>query len=93
MHSRKEKLEEETDVGNTYISCAVCRLDIPVGASKCTHCSSYQNWRKYLSFSSNILALLIALVSVCTMAYTAYSNLSVTKDSEFLQLANMRVIS
>jgi hypothetical protein len=35
---------------------------IPVGARKCSHCGSAQNWLAYLTQS--VLALLIALVSV-----------------------------
>jgi predicted nucleic acid-binding Zn ribbon protein len=44
--------------------CRVCRKEIPEGALKCTECGSFQNWRRIFSFSTEILALLIALFSV-----------------------------
>lgn len=44
--------------------CIVCRNQIPVGALKCTECDSFQNWRRYLEFSSLALSLLVALISV-----------------------------
>ena len=44
--------------------CRVCKKAIPEGALKCTECGSFQNWRHIFSFSTEILALLIALFSV-----------------------------
>lgn len=44
--------------------CKVCHEDIRVGARKCIHCDSYQDWRRLLTMSSSVLALLVALVSV-----------------------------
>lgn len=44
--------------------CIVCKEEICTGAVKCIHCDSYQDWRNYLTFSSTVLALLVALVSV-----------------------------
>jgi hypothetical protein len=34
------------------------------GATRCSACNSYQNWRRFFDFSAVILSLLVALVSV-----------------------------
>lgn len=47
-------------------ACRVCAEDIKPAARKCVHCDSYQDWRSGLGFSSTILSLLIALISVAT---------------------------
>lgn len=44
--------------------CVICGEKIPAPAIKCTHCESFQDWRRYVSFSTTVLALLTALVSV-----------------------------
>jgi hypothetical protein len=44
--------------------CRVCKEPMYPGASRCTACNSYQNWRRYFDFSAVILSLLVALVSV-----------------------------
>jgi hypothetical protein len=46
----------------------MCRKEIPSGAKICTECDSYQDWRRYFGLSSTILSLLVALVSVLTVA-------------------------
>jgi hypothetical protein len=48
--------------------CYLCSQPIPLAARKCTHCDSFQDWRRHLAFSSTILALLVALISVLTVA-------------------------
>lgn len=48
--------------------CRTCREEIKPGARKCVRCDSYQDWRRFLSMSSSVLALLIALISVLTVA-------------------------
>lgn len=48
--------------------CLQCRLTIPAGATLCHHCKSHQDWRRYLSLSTTVLALLVALLSVASMA-------------------------
>lgn len=47
--------------------CIVCKNQINDGATKCVHCDEYQNFRRYLKFPQNVLALLIALISVITV--------------------------
>lgn len=51
--------------------CKVCREEISLGAKKCVHCDSFQTWRRHLNFSSTVLSLLVALVSVSGIAFPA----------------------
>lgn len=44
--------------------CKLCRHPIPNGAKICSTCNSYQDWRRLIPFSTTVLALLIALISV-----------------------------
>jgi len=44
--------------------CRVCKERIYPGATRCTACNSYQNWRRYFDVSAVVLALLVALISV-----------------------------
>ena len=44
--------------------CVKCLQPIPKGATKCFHCESFQNWRSYVSASSTVLSLLVALFAV-----------------------------
>ncbi len=50
------------------MQCPVCRNTIPQGARKCTKCNSYLNWRRYLNVSETSLALVVALISVISVA-------------------------
>jgi hypothetical protein len=52
--------------------CRVCRKSIPVGALKCTECDSFQDWRRHLNLSSTVLSLLVALISVSTVAFPIF---------------------
>jgi hypothetical protein len=55
-------------VPSDLVSCRQCREPIRKGARICRECKSYQDWRGYLSVSTTVLALLIALISVATSA-------------------------
>ncbi|WP_156407909.1 hypothetical protein [Ensifer sp. Root127] len=44
--------------------CLTCAIHIPTAAKLCTHCNTYQDYRRYLSFGQTSLALMIALISV-----------------------------
>jgi hypothetical protein len=44
--------------------CRVCKEPMNPGATRCTACHSYQNWRRYFDVSAVVLSLLVALVSV-----------------------------
>ena len=54
--------------------CFLCRKPIPREAKICTECNSYQDWRKYFGVSSTVLSLLVALVSVLTVAVPVIRN-------------------
>jgi hypothetical protein len=62
--------------------CTTCSELIAASALKCIHCDSYQDWRRYLAFSSTVLALLVALLSVATVAGPVFHDLLTTKDSD-----------
>ena len=55
--------------------CKICASEIPRAAIKCTKCGSYQNFRRYFEFSNSTLALLIALISVVSLAHKNISDL------------------
>lgn len=52
--------------------CRACQSKIPLLATKCIKCGSHQNWERYLIFSSSVLSLLVALVSVLSFAIPAW---------------------
>ncbi|WP_046669652.1 hypothetical protein, partial [Neorhizobium galegae] len=41
---------------------------MPLGAVKCMGCGSFQNYRRFFDFGNNAIALLVALISVSTLA-------------------------
>lgn len=45
-------------------TCKVCKEEILKGAKKCNHCNSFQDYRRYINFSTTILSLLVALSTV-----------------------------
>lgn len=65
-------------------ACRVCALQIPQAASKCTHCSSWQDWRRHLSFGNTFLALIIALFSVISLGTPLLLNAMRGASSEIL---------
>ncbi len=68
------------------VPCKQCACEISTTAKLCRHCNSYQDWRGRLSVSTTMVALLVALLSVATMAippvmayfHTPASALSIT---------------
>lgn len=54
--------------------CVACKSEIEDGATKCVHCDSFQNWRRYLVFGNTVLALLVALISVSALAIPVFIN-------------------
>jgi hypothetical protein len=64
--------------------CTTCGEVIADSARKCIHCDAYQDWRRYLAFSSTVLALLVALLSVATVAGPVFHDLLTTKDSDLV---------
>lgn len=55
-------------------SCNTCGLDIPLGASYCTHCDTFQSWRRHLQFGQVTLPMLVALVAVLGTSIPAVSH-------------------
>ena len=66
--------------------CVVCKETIKHGASKCIHCDSHQGWRRYLDFSSVVLALFIALISVLGTVVPIFVRFFAVNDAD-LQFA------
>jgi hypothetical protein len=54
------------------IPCRLCATPIPGGARLCPVCGSYQNWLGSLNRSGLVLSLLVALVSVLSVAIPAF---------------------
>ena len=44
--------------------CRYCAKDIPASAALCSGCNRFQNWRRFFNFTSSILSLLVAFISV-----------------------------
>src|SRR5258708_30177036 len=51
--------------------CVTCREKIERGAKICIRCNQFQDWRRFFGLSSTILSLLVALVSVLSIAIPA----------------------
>ena len=49
-------------------TCIACKKPIMKEATKCAHCGTRQDWRRYIGFSSTILALIVAFLSILTVA-------------------------
>jgi len=62
--------------------CRICRKPIEPGAVKCTACGSYQNWRRFFSFGTIALSLLVALISVSTTAIQVTKNMFAKEQSD-----------
>lgn len=76
--------------------CKICGEPINSKALKCIHCQGEQSWgRRRLGFSSTILSLLVALITVLTAAVPVVREAIVQKNSNLnfsFQTANDRVI-
>ncbi len=64
-------------------ACRVCGEDIKAAAKKCVHCDSYQDWRGQLGLSTEVLSLLVALISVLTIAVPVFVNAFAVENSRF----------
>jgi hypothetical protein len=62
-------------------SCRICAEEIKWAATQCIHCKSYQDWRSTLGFSTTVLSLLVALVSVLTVALPVFKAAVTPKNS------------
>jgi hypothetical protein len=83
---------ENNQINNDNIKCVVCKNPIAQEALKCIHCNSYQDWKRYIFFSNSVLALLIALVSVLTVAIPVLSN-SFKSEEELISISVVDVKS
>lgn len=50
----------------TKKDCLVCSLAIPINARKCTHCGTYQSFRRHFDFGNTSIALLIGFLGLLT---------------------------
>ena len=65
--------------------CNQCGEKISVSATKCSKCQGFQNWRRHFELSSVMIAMLVALVSVTSLAlpiiypyfYPPFSNIEI----------------
>ena len=64
------------------MKCIACKEEIVNAAWKCIHCGTVQNWRRYLSLSSTVLALLVALLSVLTVFIPVVVDLVSTNSAD-----------
>lgn len=64
--------------------CAECKSDIDDDAIKCVHCDAYQNWRRYFRFSTTVLSLLVAFVSVTGLVLPILADLLLIKSSNMI---------
>lgn len=52
--------------------CRECRNPLPEGARKCTNCSSYQDWRRFVFTWSGLFTAMLALVPLWSGAYSLW---------------------
>lgn len=62
--------------------CIECAYNIPEEASKCKECGAFQDKRRYLSVSSTTLSLMIALITVATLAAQVINRISESADAD-----------
>jgi hypothetical protein len=70
--------------------CRACGNQIPVSARKCSKCGSWQDWRAEIGISTDVLALLVALVTVLTAAIPVIISL-LTPDQSRIGVSVARV--
>jgi hypothetical protein len=62
--------------------CVTCKEQIVLGATKCIHCDSFQDWRGTLSISSTVLSLSVALVAVLGFTLPIIRETTTPKNSD-----------
>ena len=68
------------------MECIACKQTINDGATKCVHCDTIQNWRRYLVLSQSVLALLLALIAILTVVGPQLYDFVMTKANIRLDL-------
>ena len=67
MTEEDEAARSKSDAADQN-ECCLCMEPMRAGATKCTSCGTFQNWRRHLNLSTAVLSLLVALVSVSALA-------------------------
>ncbi len=52
--------------------CVVCRKTIDPGAKKCTECDSYQDWTRHILRYTTVVAAVLGIIPVATIAISLY---------------------
>lgn len=65
---REEAPEGPVTITDELKRCAECKLEIPAAATICSHCDSYQDWRRFFVVGDVTLTSIIALFSVLGIA-------------------------
>lgn len=71
----------EQDAPAVTMPCRVCSMQIPQTAKYCTHCKSYQDWRRFVPLGSAVVAFAAAAVSVIATASPALVKLFDPQDA------------
>lgn len=71
--------------------CWACQKVMPAKAIVCVECKSFQNWRKYLDYSSTALSLMIALISVTTTLFAVTKGRERARSGADIHIVNSRV--
>ncbi len=73
----------ETPVEKTSAPlCKVCKNIIQKDSKKCPTCNSFQDYRRYVNISSNILSLLVALITVLSFGIPYCNSMVKEKNSQ-----------
>jgi len=65
---------DQASLAQSKARCVACMEPIAAGAKKCVHCGSYQNWRRFLNVGTGMLSLMVALISVLTVATPVFKS-------------------
>lgn len=69
------------------VQCSTCGEKISCEARKCIHCSTYQDWRRHLTFSTGLIALIASVLAGVGASYP------VLREAWRIPDSNLRVSS
>lgn len=69
--------------------CGACGAEMPTNVRYCGHCNSWQDWRGHIHLSSTVLSLLIALISVTSIAVPWLKD-SLRQDGSYIRATVVR---
>jgi hypothetical protein len=73
------------EASSNYVRCKACRNDILLGARKCIHCGSYQDWRNIATVVGGIIPpWFVALIAILTAGVASYRYFSTPFNSNIL---------